>query len=32
MSDPFSLGAFIALVSSDIYLAVHNTLLMAQFI
>ncbi len=32
MSDPVSLGAFIALVSADIYMAVHNTLLIAQFI
>lgn len=32
MSDPVSLVLFIALASADVYLAVHNTLLAAQFV
>lgn len=32
MSDPASLVLFIALSTANVYLAIHNTLLAAQFI
>lgn len=32
MSDPVSLVSFLALSTANVYLAIHNTLLMAQII